>query len=215
MFNSHTYRLASILLAFLLFSTPAHAQVSRIYLAGYLGLNTYNDIDFVESRSNSIGTIKPSNNNNFAGALGLRLSETLRLEGELHYNNAKFDKYELSSGAVGDVNGEITSYIGLANLYYDFDVPWEIQPFIGAGIGYGFFEGNINDLSGLTADAVEDSRDFVYQIGGGAKYRMAPDLALTGSYRYLSTLDLKFGTYDMDYNNHEFRIGLEYDLPYD
>lgn len=214
-----TKRYALCLVAFIVALTAiapeANAQVSRLYLAGYMGLNVFRDLEFKESSADLSGEIQPEHGTSFAGALGLRLSENLRAEAEIMYGQTNFETLNLSTGSSSGIDGEISNWTGLLNVYYDFDVPWTVQPFIGGGIGYGFFDSDIQNSSGLAPNTVDDASTFVWQIGGGLKYRMAPDLALTGSYRYINSLDLEIGTYDIDYNNHEFRIGLEYDLPYE
>ncbi len=195
-------------------SMPADAQTSRLYFAGYLGLNTSDDQEFSESTSGTVGDIEMKNTPLYAGALGVRLSRQFRLEGELSYRKADMDRIVINGAGNFELGGELRTWLALANLYYDFDVNWKkLQPFIGVGLGFGWHNGEINDLSGLAANASEDSTGIAWQAGGGLKYRVNPDMAFTGAYRYLGSTDLEFESYDWDYGSHEFLIGLEYDLP--
>lgn len=193
----------------------AHAQTSRVYFAGYMGLNTYNDQEFDESSVPVSGDIELKNAMSFAGALGIRLSRQVRLEAELSFSETEMDRLEL--GALGgfDLGGEIRTYLTMLNVYYDFDVPWSVQPFIGGGLGFAWHEGDIDDLSGLAVDASDDATGIAWQLGGGLKYRVNPDMAFSSGYRYIDGTDLDFGSYSIDYGSHEFRIGLEYDLPFE
>ena len=194
--------------------TPANAQTSRLYFAGYLGLNTSNDQYFSESSSSTSGDIEMKNTLLYAGALGIRLSRQFRLEGELSYRKTDMDRITFSDGGDFELGGELRTWLALANLYYDFDVNWKnIQPFVGIGLGFGWHNGEVYDLSGLAANVSEDSNGIAWQVGGGFKYRVNPDLAFTSAYRYIDSTDLTFKSYDWDYGSHEFLIGLEYDLP--
>ncbi|MCC6598781.1 MAG: porin family protein [Alphaproteobacteria bacterium] len=191
----------------------AFAQTSRLYFAGYLGLNKLNDVGFTESTTASNGDLKFDNGSSFAGALGIRLTRGLRLEGE--YSYSKSDLSSIDIGGLGnfDIGGEFSRKIAFANLYYDFDVPWKVQPFVGAGIGYGWHSGEVNDTSGMLSNASGDDAGLMWNFGGGIKYRPREDMAFTAGYRFVDSVGLDFGNYKTDYNAHEFRIGLEWDLP--
>ena len=194
-------------------SAPANAQTSRIYFAGYLGLNTYNDLSFSESTIGSSGDFELDSTQSFAGALGIRLSPQLRLEGELSYRNAEFNNVDVLGLGSFNQGGEIDSTIAMASLYYDFDVPWKVQPYVGAGIGYGWHDGDIIDGSGALPSANIDDAGFVWNGALGFKYRPRSDFAFNLGYRYLGSEDLSVGSYETDYNSHEFRLGVEWDFP--
>ena len=61
----------------------ADAQNSRVYLAGYMGLNTMPDNDFSENTSGESGTYQTNNSVRFAGAIGVRLNRRVRFEPDL------------------------------------------------------------------------------------------------------------------------------------
>jgi opacity protein-like surface antigen len=195
-------------------SNAANAQTSRIYFAGYLGLNKFNDLDFTESTVPAQGSFRLSNSTTFAGALGIRLTSQLRLEGEYSYGNADLTSVDIASVGSFDTGGELKSKIIFANLYYDFDLPWKIQPFIGGGLGYGWHSGEISSATVGLTNASGDSDGIMYNLGGGFKYRPRDDLAFTAGYRYVDSIsDQTFGSFDVNMGSHEFRLGLEWDLP--
>lgn len=193
-----------------------HAQSSRLYFAGYLGLSTYPSIDFDDNDFNVQGEFEPDNTPTFAGALGLRLTRNFRMEAELSYRDASFDDLDVSGVANPvDVTGELKSTIFLLNAYYDFDIRnWRTQPYIGGGIGLAYHSGEITDPSNTTNSVADEQLGLAWNLGGGMKYRVSPRLAWTGGYRYLDSLDFEFENTDVDFSSHEFRIGLEYDLGY-
>lgn len=200
------------LLAFLGAVSSARAQTSHVYFAGYMGLVRSHDQPFAETTSGSNGDIEMDNANSFAGALGLRFSRNLRLEAELGYRSQNIDSMDTATGSF-DLGGDITTTSAMLNVFYDFDVPWKFQPFVTAGLGLAWIEADIRPSGGPTPVAADDSIDLTWAVGGGLKYRMSPTLAFTGGYRYLDMTDLELGSYDIEYSNHEFRVGLEYDLP--
>jgi len=194
--------------------SSAQAQTSRFYLAGYFGLNVFNDQEFTESSTGRNGDFEIDNAASFAGALGMRLSQQLRVEGELSYRNAEFSTADIAGGGTFSSGGELKSTLLFANMYYDFDVPWSIQPYLGGGLGYGWHSGEINDGSGLLANASSDHAGIIWNAAAGIKYRPSTDMAFTAGYRYVDAIsDLEIGSYDVDFDTHEFRLGLEWDLP--
>ncbi len=193
-------------------SLSAQAQTSRFYLAGYLGLNVFAEQEFKDTATGSSGNFDFSNAESFAGALGFRLSQQVRLEGEFSYRKADISDADVSGVGTISVGDNLKTKILSANAYYDFDVPWSIQPYVGGGLGYGWHEGQVSS-SLISSTSSEDSR-FIWNIAAGAKFRYNPDLAFTAGYRYLDTFsDIEIGPHEIGYDSHEFRVGMEWDLP--
>lgn len=199
---------------FIFHSAAANAQSSRLYFASYLGLNTSNNHEFSEIRSSQSGDIERSNGYSFAGSLGLRLTHQWRVEAELGYHKTDMDSVTFSKGGTFDLGGELNTYLLMLNGYYDIDFEWQkLNPFITAGIGLVWHDGEIEDVSGLAVNATDEDFGFAWQLGGGLKYRVNEDLAFTGSYRYIGTTNAEIDTYDIEYHSHELRLGIEYDIP--
>ena len=199
---------------FLLAPDAAQAQASRIYFAGYFGLSTGNENDYSESQTNTSGEYDTKHTQPLAGALGLRLTPEWRVEAEVSYRKVDFDQIE-NNGTKYEMGGDVTAWIYMLNLYYDFDPIWKkFQPFLTAGLGVAVTETDVQNTnaSGLPS-YTDDDMDLAWQIGSGVKYRLSPDLAVTGNYRYLATADIGAQSFDLDYNTHELRLGLEYDIP--
>lgn len=193
--------------------SSAHAQTSRLYFAGYLGLSTFNNIEFTESTTPGNGDLNLDNSTSFAGALGIRLSRQIRVEAELSRSRADFDGISIAGVGSFDAGGDLQSTFAFLNLYYDFDVPWKIQPFIGGGLGYGWHSITVNDTSGTLPNGSSDEAALAWNAGGGIKYRPRTDFAFTAGYRYVDSLNLDAGSYELNYGSHEIRFGMEWDLP--
>lgn len=198
-------------------AVPARAQSSRLYLAGYMGLNILHDQHFDESTKGNDGGIGYNNGPSFAGALGLRLNQNLRLETELSYRDSSIAHMNFSTGAGGRAGGDVKTWLLMLNLYYDFNFNWHnVQPYVTAGVGLAHERGSISTSdTALAPSSGGVDTVFAYQAGTGLKYRVSPDMAFTGGYRFIGSSDANIGSYKTRLNAHEFRVGVEYDLPVD
>ena len=193
----------------------AWAQTSRLYFAGYMGLSTFGDLDFSEKSTPASGAIKPSNAFSFAGAMGLRVDKQWRVEGEVSYRKAEMSTIDFSTTGSFDANGDFGTTLLMANVYYDIDLGWnKLQPFVTGGLGLAFHDVTIDDTSPRNIDASDSDFGVAWQAGTGLKYRIADDMAVSGGYRYLGGTPINAQGYEIDFSAHEFRVGLEYDLPF-
>lgn len=195
-------------------SPAAHAQSSRMYVAGYMGLNTMSSQDFSHPTRN--GSVDFKNGGSFAGALGLRLSPNIRMEAEISYARNDISSMTLDNGAARSVGKSLKTWLYMAHAYYDFNMNWRnITPFVSGGLGVAMHDGAISGAPGGLGPASDSSYELAYSVGAGLKYQLKPGMALTGAYRYVGSGAIGIGDYSIDYNAHEFRAGLQYDLPVD
>lgn len=208
-----SFFLTPLFLLIFLFPLVAQAQSSRIYFVSYLGLNTDMGGSFNENATPVSGDIETKNAISLAGALGIRMTRHVRIETEFSYRRADMDRMNIPAGSF-KLGGEIKTWTALINGYYDFDFGWEkLSPFVSAGLGIASHKISIDDLSGVAVDRADKDMGLAWQLGGGLKMRMNENLAFTGGYRYLDTSNIEFDVYDIDFGGHEFRLGLEYDIP--
>lgn len=209
-------RLLPVLIV-LSFMLPCAAQAAkRIYFAGYMGLTMHGDKEFTETTNNVDGEIGIEDGASFAGAIGFKLTPQLRIEGELSLQNTDLSSVEITNLGGFDIGGGVDSTIAMLNVYYDFDFDiMKLRPFIGAGLGYGWHDGTIDDMSGFALDASAESSGYIWQVGGGLRYPVNETLNVIGAYRYMDGEDLEFDAYEIDFGAHEFRLGLSWDLPFE
>jgi opacity protein-like surface antigen len=149
-----------------------------------------------------------------SGAYGYRLSETLRIEGELSYTSADIDTHTgvtaggaalgaadaavLITGSaplgvtvsdlVADGQGDISSFGYAVNGYYDFantDLP--VDFYLGAGLGIAEVK---VDYAPSGVGIVDDTEMVgFYQLMAGASYPVAEGVDLFGGYRFRQTQD--------------------------
>jgi opacity protein-like surface antigen len=196
------------------FPVLAKAQSSRLYFAGYFGLNVAQKSNFTETTTNRSGDIGGNNSFAFAGALGVRLDRHWRLEGELSYRSEDISSVSDTDDGVRRAGGNVATGLAMINAYYDFDTSWKnLTPFITAGLGVASHSVDFRDSAGFLPSATDSSYGFAYQAGAGLKFRMSDAVSLTGSYRYIGTSNMETDSYDFDYGSHEVRFGIQYDIP--
>lgn len=189
----------------------AIAEPSRIYFAGYLGLSHFGNQDFSDGESGTSGHIKTKKAPNFAGALGLRLNDNIRLEGEVSYRKTGISGLEIDNAGSFQAGGDLKSWTGLLNVYYDFNTHSKFTPYLSGGLGFSHVAGDFSGGGG-TGSFNDEAYGLAWQAGAGLKYRPDDDIAYTLGYRYLDTVGLEMNGVDLDHSGHEFRVGLEYDL---
>lgn len=147
------------------------------YTGGHLGFNV---------PSNDDNTVKTGFN--IGGQVGYDFNP-IRVEGAYTYyrNNAK------------DGDGHLNLHTWMANAYYDFMPNSAFDPYVGAGIGWAYF----NERSG---DGVSDSTNrFAYQGIVGLAYHVNANWALDANYHIQSWTNNENNAF---YNI--FNLGLNY-----
>lgn len=205
----------TVMVLLLAFAPQAQAQSSRLYLAGYMGLLVSTKGDFSENTTALNGDASYKNAMTFAGAIGLRLTPRWRVEAEVSQRSLDLENINYTGTAgPGSVSNALGSWLYMANVYYDFDYNWRnIMPFLTAGFGLVSHDGKIFDSTGTMPNATGTSLGFAWQAGGGLKYRVKPNMAFSGGYRYVAAGEGKVDSYNLDFRSHELRLGLEYDIP--
>jgi outer membrane protein OmpA-like peptidoglycan-associated protein len=236
------------LLATTLLMAPgvAAAQpVSGLYIAGGFGANWLQETDLTSSGqlSNALQNAGRSTRGEvsyewgYVGvlSLGWGFGNGLRAEVEGNYRTNDLDDVSGFGGTSG-ASGSALSYGVMANVFYDFDLAsfgvntggFNIQPYIGGGVGYiwrEFDDVRVDVLGGRIRTSDTDGR-FAYQaiLGVGFPlHQYVPGLTLTAEYRFMGTLEHKYTTTsgggsftisesstESENYNHSVLIGLRY-----
>jgi opacity protein-like surface antigen len=150
-------------------------------------------------------------------AIGLRTLESYSYGGPTGYNTVKTD---------------LSSAVGLANVYVDLGNWYGITPFIGAGVGFahhyvkGLTDAGFGSAAGGIGYAkdVEDTQ-LAWAVHAGLGYDVTPNLKLELAYRYLNMGDAQAGklvcaggvcpgtVYSYkDLESHDIKIGMRWML---
>lgn len=155
-------------------------------------------------------------------AIGYRLSDQFRLEGEAMYQSSDLDRSILTAntnnfGGINQTNtlkGERERTTFLVNGYYDFKNATPFTPYISGGIGG--YHLRINANQGRKSG--ENEVDFAWQLGAGLNYQLCDRISFDLKYRYLSgteaevviprDLFLRDRTEFHDVGDHQIVVGL-------
>jgi outer membrane protein OmpA-like peptidoglycan-associated protein len=125
--------------------------------------------------------------------------------GQVGYNFGG-PKVELEAGYRH--NDDMKSWSAMVNGIYEFLPQSSWHPFLGAGIGWAWLDGDF----GGTSPKNSDNR-FAYQGIAGVSYDVSANLALKAQYRYFATLDTDMGPandHNAEYKNHSVLVGFTY-----
>ena len=228
------------LAALSLFVFPALAQaqpVNGLYIGGGLGINFLEDTDITGTWRTDNTKLRGEKNSFDTGyigvfSLGWGFGNGLRVEVEGSYRRNDVDGHVLNSRSRQPPVGTASSYGGMGNVLYDFDlggIAWGLSPYIGLGAGYIWHQ--YDDVGYKTSAAAENTYHssarspgaFAAQAIAGVSLPISsvPGLALTTEYRFLGTTGHNFDrnrvngtTYvadaDVDNYNHSILFGLRY-----
>jgi opacity protein-like surface antigen len=179
-----------MLLAVGLFATPVVAQDGTgPYFR--IGFGT-SDTDRESDRGDAGEVIRRSYGGALLleGAIGLRLGDALRLEGEIVHMQRDTDT------AVGDprglddrAEGELEVLAGLANVYWDFRRDKLVQPYLGAGAGVARVEEDFSFQIAAPRTADLSETLLAYGVKAGARIGLSQRVDYGIGYRFFATED--------------------------
>jgi opacity protein-like surface antigen len=179
-----------------------------VYIPGNISYNT------------GTGTLNsPSYQGGFdaGGSIGYK-SNPMRYEGEVTYLKAEVNQFYLDDTLQTTPGGTNEAIFGMANIFYDIpNMNPLLQPYVGAGIGYGWVQARLSALGpSVTTSFSAQNSTFAYQAMAGVTFNFAENYAVSAGYRYLGTSNLsQFGeifqvhminaiaTYRFDGNNYK------------
>lgn len=155
---------------------------------------------------------------------GRRISNTLRVEGELSFASGDADSllnsyyYDSDYLEVDNASGDIDATYLLVNVWYDVPTSGPLGYYVGGGLGLAkldadtsFYEENYGYGPGETTVAG--------QIGAGVIYDVSDTMAIDVGYRFKATGSVNFddndggGTYEgANVQSNSLQVGLTYNF---
>ncbi|MEL6568548.1 MAG: outer membrane beta-barrel protein [Pseudomonadota bacterium] len=115
---------------------------------------------------------------------------------------------------VADGQGEVSTVGVFANAYYDFNRGGQIQPYVGAGIG--FVDVDV-EYSPSGVGIIDDGETkFAYQLKAGAAFQVSNAWEIYGEYAYRASDDIEVdnslfpGSLEIENEQNIFSIGVRY-----
>lgn len=142
------------------------------------------------------------------GGIGCNVWSNFRVDGVLGYRG----EADMSE-AFGGLDGNVSTFYGFLNVYYDIITWGRLTPYIGGGIGFARHE--INDISLPATVSEGKSTEFVWNAQAGVAVSVTHNLALDVGYRYVDWGDAESGsnpdTLNVDdMSSHDIRVGLRW-----
>ena len=208
---------ASTALAML--ATTANAQAGDLYVSVFGGLNNVINSSGITDDGESGGWSSDADTGFVVGgAIGTGLDKWvkgLRVEVEASYRRNDLGGVwsEPTETETGVLAGNLSTFAIMANAWYEFDVGSAAKPYIGGGIGWGRFKGEMLALYSSTTDTTDSNEDsgFAWQLGAGFRYEVAPAVELGLGYRYFHgpNYDGFFeGISSLDNDSHTIQVEL-------
>lgn len=196
--------LATTAVALVLMGTPAKAD--GFYISAFGGLSVQPGSSGSQSNGTETTTFSEDADTGFVvgGAIGTELRnwvQGLRAEMEVSYRrNDRSGNHEYFYGlfdpAEGPINGNLSNFSVLANIWYEFDVGSKFRPYVGGGAGWAQsrLEATApiaSDPNNVTVETNWDTTDeeangFAFQLGAGINHNVAPGVDVGIGYRYFN-----------------------------
>jgi OmpA-OmpF porin, OOP family len=198
--------LATTAVALVLMGTPAKAD--GLYVSAFGGLNFQPGSS--GSQSSNVGptttVFSEDADTGFVigGAVGTELQrwvQGLRAEVEVSYRrNDRSGSHQLFYGSMDDtptegrIDGNLSNFAVLANIWYEFDIGSKFRPHIGGGAGW--VRSRLEAAASVTepgsptffygADIEEEESGVAFQLGAGLNHEVAPGVDVGIGYRYFN-----------------------------
>lgn len=211
--------------SFALLFAPAlvMAAENAPYIGLYGGLNLQDDADI--SANGVSGEADTDSGYVFGGTLGYAFHPgamwSVRTELDIGYRENDIESLSgtiagLGSGSISNVDGDISIFSGLVNVWWDYNAG-RFTPYFGGGIGAANV--SVNDVSVFGVGVADDSETVLaYQFGAGLAYAISDSMDISFDYRYFATDDAELsasaalggGEFDIDTGNHSIMLGLRH-----
>ena len=220
------------------FSNPLNLNFKKdnVYGSINVGLTFLNDLDYdlagqTQHGFTGTGTGTGSFDTavSYGGAIGYVISDFVRTELELGYQEIDYDKVDVSGGTITNsagttvtyaaggysVNGEIDALTVSANVILTPFGPGilndlaflellpldQVTPLIGGGIGFVDWESKISRIDTQAIDGKEDDTDLLVSIMAGLEYTSSQQVTWAIKYRHTWADTGKNGVEDAEADN--------------
>lgn len=182
-------------------AAPSLANAATPYASVSAGLSIPGN-----SNIDPTGTITFKNGMPWGGALGLK-GEEYRIEAALGYqvNHVDTSTVAMASGSRVDM----FSY--MANIYYDYELDWNVSPYLMGGAGATSFTHKAPNVADVTKSV------FTWQVGVGVGVKATENVTVDLGYRYFkpgayTLTDTAYGNAKRTASSSNIMLGLRYDF---
>ena len=176
------------------YAPPPQPCCNNWYLRGYVGagINNDYDLDYQTQTNATLQHVSTADAFFFGGGLGYTVNNWLRVDATAEYR-AKSRVYAFVTyppGGIDEYQGNISSWIFLANAYIDLGT-WDcLTPFIGAGIGGAYNTlsdfTDVNPTGGFGFGRNPSEWHLAWALYAGLSYQVTQNFNIDLTYRYLN-----------------------------
>ena len=196
------------------FAIAHSAQAMDLYAGASVVGSSYNTLKTKNYFSNK-GSI--SHNGDLSNGLGILARGgskfgNFRAELELGYRDTSVDSLTGQTTLTG-VSGDVDVWTAMINGAYDIDLGYAVKPFVTAGVGALYADGEVNYTDTDSQARYEDGEAVTIagQLGLGASYALTSEVDLIGSYSFLAAPSAELGV-NQYFQIHSAQIGLNYNF---
>jgi opacity protein-like surface antigen len=135
-------------------------------------------------------------------AVGANLTDNLRGELELAFQNYKVNNVEEQGNLTSNPGGKINSYFLMTNLWRDVDLGNGFKPYIGGGVGLGLMDVNI--VYGNNHEVDGTNLGLAAQVGSGVRLDVTDNMTLDLGYRFKAVAAVATKGVDNDNNSSSY-----------
>lgn len=211
------------------------AQAGDLYLSVFGGANFLADDSADEAGTNNLTGFASDADTGFilGGAIGTHLDKWqkgLRVELEASYRRNDLggnwytdaDVPTTTDTTGGPIDGNMSTFAIMANIWYDIDVGSKVRPYVGLGAGWARSHAdavfvttfqNGSPSTGTHSNTSFDNSGFAWQLGVGVNYEVMPDVDVGVGYRYFDGPNIS-NFFDgqsftkLHNENHAFQVNL-------
>jgi opacity protein-like surface antigen len=216
---------------------PSAPCCDNWYLRGFVGvgMNGNPDLEYQQNPANSSNFVFDSNSIAdsafIGGGVGYEFNNWLRFEGTAEYRSKArvyaFGHYTFGGGTFLDTyEGNLSSWVFLANAFVDLGTWQCFTPFVGAGIGGAYT--TLSDFTDINPSAAgfgigrnPSEWNFAWALYAGVAYNVSQNFKIDLTYRYLNygsitdTVDCNGGCNPDSYKfdnlySHDIMLGLRW-----
>lgn len=204
------------------------ANAGDLYVSVFGGMNIVADSSgLTDSTSGSWGS-DADTGFVLGGTVGTSLqrwAQGLSVEMEVSYRRndlgGSFD--EAYWGDVGYLDGNLSTFSIMSNVWYEFDIGSKVRPYVGGGVGWARFRGDAvavetddGSYDGTDFTTTSEESGFAWQLGIGGRYEVSNGVDVGIGYRYFRGPDFhdfwegNYGT--LENENHAVQVELKIDI---
>jgi opacity protein-like surface antigen len=158
---------------------PVREFVSNWYvrLDGGYGVAT-------SAHASTFSTARLTNAPTLTGGIGFK-QDWFRADVTADYGDGS--RFVGNTGALQGVSARIKNVTTLFNAYFDLGTWWGFTPYVGAGLGFSYFQPSQLSIpgSGTTGERASTNFDLAWAGNAGVSYNVSRNFLIDLSYRYL------------------------------